>query len=175
MISKSNIIMKNIMLPHKHLLFVIMLVCHTISMSAQRQANSINTIPKSKGVNSLKSTVESIPDKSAKPFYLGTIVMTSASPTGVTTNKKSTFDINIYPNPVKDILNIELVANSSGVVEVEVYSLTGEKVLELEQTVSDGRNQIPVVVSNLLDGVYLLKVLKDTEVSCCKFIVSKPS
>ncbi len=175
MIRKSNAIMKNIMLQHKYFLFVIMLVCHTISMSAQRQVNSINTIPRSKGVNSLKSTIESMPNKSAKPFYLGTIVMTSASPTGITTNKKSIFDINIYPNPVKDILNIELGTNSSGVVEIEVYSLTGEKVLELEQTVSDGRNQISVVVSNLLDGVYLLKVLKGIEVSCCKFIVSKSS
>lgn len=55
--------------------------------------------------------------------------------------------ITVYPNPVKDILNI---ITDSEVSKVEIFSLDGKKVKEA--------NQKKVNVSNLTNGVYILKI-----------------
>jgi hypothetical protein len=61
-------------------------------------------------------------------------------------------DINIYPNPFNELINIEL--NSSEIKEFKIYSLTGKVVYEgvLETDL------ISVDLSNLPPNVYLLRV-----------------
>lgn len=66
-----------------------------------------------------------------------------------TKNKK----LNIYPNPVKDVLKIDL-PNGSQVSAVELYNITGQKVARFG-------NQKDVSLHSLKTGVYLLKVFTD--------------
>lgn len=65
--------------------------------------------------------------------------VTSDSQTAI--DESLNFDINIYPNPVKDVLFVNDKA--------EIINLLGEKVLE-------GNHQIDV--SNLTNGIYLVKI-----------------
>ena len=66
----------------------------------------------------------------------------------------------LYPNPVRNILNIQL---EEILEKVEVYSILGRKVL-------DG-NTSTINVSNLSSGMYLLKVYtQDGKVGVKRFI-----
>ena len=76
-------------------------------------------------------------------------VLTSAQITALSSNdfKLNNFKFTLYPNPVNDILNIEM---DSLVKSIEVYSLQGQKVIT---TTSKQVN-----VSHLSNGVYIVRV-----------------
>ena len=70
-------------------------------------------------------------------------------------------DIKIYPNPVSDVLTIE-VAPSISYIKTVVYSLLGEKLMET--------NGITIDFSNLSKGVYFMEVFTDSGSSTKKII-----
>ena len=62
--------------------------------------------------------------------------------------------VSFYPNPVKDILNI----NSAKTIDlVEIYNITGQKV----SAISNFGNNKQINLSSLSSGVYLVKVAGD--------------
>ncbi len=62
-------------------------------------------------------------------------------------NKYNTIEVNVYPNPTSDILNIQ---TAEIITNVTAYNITGQKVLQAStQTIN---------VSELRAGVYILKV-----------------
>ncbi|MCX7550176.1 T9SS type A sorting domain-containing protein [Xanthomarina sp. F2636L] len=61
--------------------------------------------------------------------------------------------VSIFPNPVKDVVNIEM-HKSIKVKNAKIYSITGQVVLQVE-------NARKLDVSNLNPGIYLLKVETD--------------
>lgn len=70
--------------------------------------------------------------------------------------------LQIYPNPVNNVLNIKGIQK---VNKVEIYSLTGQKVIEVvEEDVKT------VDVSNLINGAYLIKALVENELLVGKVI-----
>ncbi|MEP4598182.1 MAG: LamG-like jellyroll fold domain-containing protein, partial [Cyclobacteriaceae bacterium] len=76
---------------------------------------------------------------------------------------------NLYPNPVRDYLNLELYASDNKNVTIEFVSIDGKvaytEVLDLQRGLT--RKQINLVGKNVPEGVYLIKV--NTEV-LSKFI-----
>lgn len=64
-------------------------------------------------------------------------------------------DLQIYPNPIKDVLNFKL-SNNLKVDAIEIYDLTGKKV-----NVNNSKFVSSVNVSNLPKGNYILKVKAD--------------
>lgn len=64
-------------------------------------------------------------------------------------------DLQIYPNPVKDVLNFKL-SNGLKVEAIEIYDLTGKQV-----NVKNSKLVSSVNVSNLPKGNYILKVKAD--------------
>ncbi|MDR0790062.1 MAG: leucine-rich repeat protein [Bacteroidales bacterium] len=69
-------------------------------------------------------------------------------------------EVSIYPNPVKDVLNIDCVDK---VESVEVFNLLGQKVYAGIKTTID--------VSNFTKGNYVVKVYTDKGVMTKKFVV----
>lgn len=67
--------------------------------------------------------------------------------------------VRIHPNPVKDILKLELPYNE---FVIEVHDLNGK--LMLQEARSSGSNQYYLNVSTLANGVYFLKIISETEV-----------
>src|SRR5690554_4352188 len=75
----------------------------------------------------------------------------------------SSFDFAYYPNPVRDVLNI---ASQKAVQSVEVYNLTGQKVIN-ESKVNQGQ----IDVSKLSAGTYVFRVtLEEGQVETFKII-----
>lgn len=63
-------------------------------------------------------------------------------------------NIEVYPNPARDEVNLKNIANDE--CRVELYSLTGKRVFEKVVTAEDGRAKITGI--DLAPGMYLLKL-----------------
>lgn len=74
--------------------------------------------------------------------------------------------VNLSPNPVKDILTISFNENSRSVNKVEIYDLSGKKVLFEENTKK-------LDVTNMSKGIYIAKIYQDSDVISIKRFVKK--
>jgi hypothetical protein len=72
---------------------------------------------------------------------------------------------NIHPNPTTDELNFDIVSTEKGPALVEVMDISGRVVMTYTEQVSEGRNSVRVDLSQLSEGVYMLKV----SMACCNF------
>ncbi|MCJ8155571.1 T9SS type A sorting domain-containing protein, partial [Chryseobacterium sp. SSA4.19] len=76
---------------------------------------------------------------------------------------KSSSDMQIYPNPVREILN---VSGKEEIVKLVIFSADGRKAME--KVLSNGERNINV--SSLAQGVYLIQVFTKNAVQTFKFI-----
>lgn len=67
-------------------------------------------------------------------------------------DKKTTIQLIISPNPVKDILNYQLPENNQGGF-IKIISVDGR--IQLEKEISTGENK-NIIIETLNDGIYLL-------------------
>lgn len=70
--------------------------------------------------------------------------------------------VKMYPNPVQDILNVDLQTNLKS---VEVYNIQGQKILESDQ------NQINL--SSLVSGIYMVRIQDENNAVVTKKIIKK--
>ncbi|QAA82166.1 T9SS type A sorting domain-containing protein [Aequorivita sp. H23M31] len=90
------------------------------------------------------------------------IIKTGFAPEGIRENDNPTsFQMILYPNPVKDDLNIELQTDRA--TDYKIYSILG-------QIVGEGTYTENIDVSNLKSGVYMLEVNTDKEKMIERFI-----
>jgi hypothetical protein len=80
-----------------------------------------------------------------------------------------------YPNPASTICNIIYSIPSEGTVNVNLYDISGRKVMNLlnDTKQTDGRYKIPVDVTNLANGVYIYKVTVNGQSYSQKLTVAK--
>lgn len=71
----------------------------------------------------------------------------------LSTGSVELLDFNLYPNPVKDNLHIEI--NSEELVSINIYDILGKEIMSHE-LVNDNIN-----VSHLKNGVYIVKITTD--------------
>lgn len=69
--------------------------------------------------------------------------------------------LKIYPNPVKDILN---VANTNIFLNYEIFNLLGSKIIS--GTITNGQ----IMVSDLTSGIYIIKIKDGNKIVTNKFI-----
>jgi hypothetical protein len=83
-----------------------------------------------------------------------------------TSNKNVEIDhIQIYPNPTQDHLTIDFKSDEK-VYNCDIYTTDGKHVKKI--TIFQGKNSINV--SNLITGVYILKITNDLQTKSFKFI-----
>jgi uncharacterized protein YlzI (FlbEa/FlbD family) len=83
------------------------------------------------------------------------------------------FDINVYPNPASDVLNVTFNSNLSGTASVMIYNSVGQLVIEKALTINTGFQQSNMDVSELPSGNYLIRVSTPEGFSSKMFQVSK--
>jgi len=64
-------------------------------------------------------------------------------------------EVSIYPNPADNTINIRLPENDFENVEISIVSLTGQQLLQPENT---GNNKFSADISGLAPGVYFLRI-----------------
>jgi hypothetical protein len=73
-----------------------------------------------------------------------------------TTN--STPNIDVYPNPTDNELNVQFNVNQYEIVEFEITDLTGKKIEKLLVKANSGENLVLLNTNHLNSGMYLLNV-----------------
>jgi photosystem II stability/assembly factor-like uncharacterized protein len=74
--------------------------------------------------------------------------------------------LNIYPNPAKDVVNINLTEKTTGIVSI--YDLNGKLLFQQEE---ENKNHIKIQINNLKKGIYLVELKTDTKQYSTKLIV----
>jgi hypothetical protein len=82
-------------------------------------------------------------------------------------------ELSVFPNPVKDQLNIVLGDKVNGTVQVSVFDLTGRQVFSVNQETSGNTLSLDLPKSALGNGMHLLKVDTGNGVFTSKFMVAK--
>jgi hypothetical protein len=96
----------------------------------------------------------------------------AVSPSGIFSIKPGQAEISVYPNPVKDQLNIVLGDEIRGTVMVSVFDMTGKLVFNSRQEVSGNTLPLKLPASTVCNGLHLLKVQAGNEIFTSKFLVT---
>jgi len=96
---------------------------------------------------------------------------TLISPSGIQDNFSKN-EISVYPNPVRDQLNISLKNIISYPVSIKLFALTGQVVYERIITENSG-NAISFPVNDMPNGMYLLTAKSAAGTSAKKVVVNK--
>ncbi len=79
--------------------------------------------------------------------------------TGVKENKINSGDISIWPNPAKDILNLQLNSTDNLNSEIIIYDVLGKVVLHKKELVSDNT----ISIKNLNQGLYFYNIVQNNK------------
>ena len=96
-------------------------------------------------------------DRDGKFMYSDIIVLKGA-------NTDAGDRIKIYPNPVKNMLNIKIAANNYGSIRLSVSDMSGKMVLNKSTLINTGELILQLNISHLSAGTYFLKI--DCDGSC---------
>ncbi|MCO6173637.1 T9SS type A sorting domain-containing protein [Flavobacterium sp. NRK F10] len=132
------------------------------NLDAEYKPTSTSTAVIDQGTNSFyNSGLFGTLDASGNPRFVNTTIDLGAYEYNATLSSSSfsTNDFKLYPNPVTDFFTID--ANEA-IEKVEVYNLTGAKVMETNQT--------QVNISSLSAGLYLVKIYSENGVGVQKII-----
>ena len=88
-------------------------------------------------------------------------------------NIASISSLEIMPNPVSDVMNVELTVADATDLNVSIVNALGQKVQDVASQTFNGVNTLTVSTSDLSNGVYFLNVQSKEGVSSKRFIVSK--
>lgn len=98
---------------------------------------------------------------------------TAVSPSGIPVAKPGLAEVSVYPNPVKDQLNIVLGDEIHGTVHISVFDLTGRQIFSAKQEVSDNILSLRLPESTVCSGLHLLKIETGRGIFTSKFLVIK--
>lgn len=76
----------------------------------------------------------------------------------------------VYPNPVHNEATVRLSARQNSHASVQLYSSNGQLLAKYEWHLSTGINSMPIAVSNLAAGIYMVRVLLNGEVLQAKLL-----
>jgi hypothetical protein len=77
----------------------------------------------------------------------------------------------VYPNPVTDVLNIEVNASQASEMNISVYNIMGQNVMSKNVSLTTGMNTRSISTSELNSGIYFVTVKANGFENTMKFIV----
>ncbi|MEM6698028.1 MAG: T9SS type A sorting domain-containing protein [Bacteroidota bacterium] len=80
------------------------------------------------------------------------------------------YAIQLSPNPVQNQLQVQLQSNVASAAELKILSLDGKILLEQQQSLFEGQNDLNINVEPLAVGTYFLQILTETGVEQVKFV-----
>lgn len=92
---------------------------------------------------------------------------------GIKEQNLSSQELQISPNPAKDMAKLTFVSANAVAAQVTIYNAIGQKVFTQVVNTNIGSNTVPVNVSELPAGVYHVSIDADHSVITKKLIVTK--
>jgi len=85
--------------------------------------------------------------------------------------KDAEVSMNVYPNPVYDITNIDYTLPDFSHVVISIYDIQGKEVLQVtDDQVLPGKNSVQVNVSALPPGIYILRLISGNDAVIQKIV-----
>jgi len=82
--------------------------------------------------------------------------------------------VNVYPNPASSELTLAIDFNEQSTIKIEVYNLTGQKVLsEPERNFSAGKQKIKMDTDQLMAGTYFYNIITSDQTFSGKLSIVK--
>jgi len=81
--------------------------------------------------------------------------------------------LNIFPNPAENNLFIEIRGKNSLSLQLTVSDLVGKTVVAKIIQLNPGNKSIPIDVSDLQDGVYILRIADNERIFTKKIIIKR--
>ncbi|MFI5163935.1 MAG: glycosyl hydrolase family 18 protein [Bacteroidia bacterium] len=79
--------------------------------------------------------------------------------TSVQKTQANEVKLDIYPNPVTDLITMHLEFPENGMISLSLYDITGRVIYKIEKAVDEQPSyQLSIPVSNLNSGIYFLKL-----------------
>ena len=79
-----------------------------------------------------------------------------------------------YPNPVNDMLNLEISMLESTHANISVVDMLGREVISLgEVALATGNNKFEINTSNLSNGAYFVKIISNSGITSKKISVNR--
>ena len=106
-----------------------------------------------------------------KEFENGLFTLVHIYKIPVATSTKDYFNtekIKIHPNPVSDVLNIEILENSK-IQNINVFSINGDKVYSTQNAQISGKN-LSINTSQFPQGMYFIQIQGDNKIYLKNFI-----
>lgn len=75
-----------------------------------------------------------------------------------------------YPNPTRDNTTVTFELANAGMVEIQVYSITGRLVKSIRKSMDEGTNSLQIEGDNLANGTYIVKFNSGKQSESVKFI-----
>jgi hypothetical protein len=80
----------------------------------------------------------------------------------------------LYPNPAKDVINVEMVSETSCIGRVGLFDMTGKQVLTFENIdIVVGLNHIRLDLRNLPNGAYCIRFVSDVQSYARKILINR--
>ncbi|MEZ5083038.1 MAG: CotH kinase family protein [Bacteroidales bacterium] len=93
---------------------------------------------------------------------------------GIINFKTGNFKLEIFPNPVSDILNLKFNIESQQNIQFDIFNFTGTKTASMSFELNPGQsNHFQVNLKNLPDGVYIIHLYTVESYYIQKFVVKK--
>lgn len=82
-------------------------------------------------------------------------------------------DINIYPNPTSDVLNMEMELAQDAQIELVIIDATGKTVLSRSLNQMEGLNKLTLNMYDLSSGIYMMNVVSENEMLTKRFVIQR--
>lgn len=76
--------------------------------------------------------------------------------------------ISTYPNPNKDLLNIDIETSQQKNVTINLFDANGKNIVNQKQVIENGKQTYQLNTSQLAPGVYLLNIVDKNNASISK-------
>ena len=101
-----------------------------------------------------------------------TVVLTrQGNSSNADVSKEQLNQFNVYPNPVKDQLNIDFDQTESKNITIQLIDIVGREIQRLELTTVIGKNSIQMDVSAFSKGIYFAILKSDNQSQAIKLVV----
>jgi hypothetical protein len=101
----------------------------------------------------------------------GFIMKFSAKETSIDDIPNNLYNVAVYPNPAKDMLNVDLTTENTGNINFNIVDITGKQISSETVKHAGGAMTYTTSVSNLSKGIYFVYILTNQGKTVKKFVV----
>lgn len=94
-----------------------------------------------------------------KHFYNGIVKFIQGDPLGIHEHDVNAIKLKAYPNPFIQDINISFYSKSKSEATINLYDITGLKIMQRKYQSNAGENNIPINLGNMKAAFYLVEVI----------------